>query len=166
MFRCLDITTKDKVRVFFIHQLMHKWIVLKTILKIYIKINIKTAPMCFGAVTLSSGSTLLVLAKVTVLKIANLNTSVCGDVAAYISGSVMNKSLSSTVIREYSKQNYSINNDWTYPCWCVYIALFGSRLSYVMRSWLCDMWASLYRGFMSMTFCSSISMLHWWKVCM
>jgi len=30
---------------------------------------------------------------------------VCGDVAAYISGSVMNKSVSSTVIIEYSKQN-------------------------------------------------------------
>jgi hypothetical protein len=38
-------------------------IVLKTILKFYIKI----ALTCFGAVTLSSGSSLSVLAKVTVL---------------------------------------------------------------------------------------------------
>jgi len=39
--------------------------------KIYIKISIKTAPTCFGAVTPSSGSALLVLAEVTVVKIAN-----------------------------------------------------------------------------------------------
>jgi hypothetical protein len=45
---------------------------LKNIFKIYIKLDIKAAPTCFGAVTPSSGSTLLVLAKVTV---------VCGDVA-------------------------------------------------------------------------------------
>jgi hypothetical protein len=44
---------------------------LKNNFKIYIKINIKTAPICFGAVTPSSGSALLVLAKVTVVKIAN-----------------------------------------------------------------------------------------------
>jgi hypothetical protein len=44
---------------------------LKSNFKIYIKINIKTAPTCFGAVTPSSGSALLVLAKVTVVKIAN-----------------------------------------------------------------------------------------------
>jgi len=50
--------------------------------KIYIKIDIKTAPTCFGAVTPSSGSALLVLAKVTVVKIASYGTSVCGDVAA------------------------------------------------------------------------------------
>jgi len=41
---------------------------LKNNIKIYIKIYIKTAPTYFGAVTLSSGSALLVLAKVTVLK--------------------------------------------------------------------------------------------------
>jgi hypothetical protein len=46
------------------------------------KIYIKTAPTCFGAVTPSSGSALLVLAKVTVVKITNYGTSVCGDVAA------------------------------------------------------------------------------------
>jgi hypothetical protein len=39
--------------------------------KIYITTDIKTAPTCFGAVTPSSGSALLVLAKVTVVKIAN-----------------------------------------------------------------------------------------------
>jgi hypothetical protein len=56
---------------FFIHQLMHKWIVLNIIFKIYIKMNIKTAPTCFVAVTPSSGSALFVLAKVTVVKVAN-----------------------------------------------------------------------------------------------
>jgi hypothetical protein len=44
---------------------------LKNNLKIDIKIEIKTAPTCFGAVTQSSGSALLVLAKVTAVKIAN-----------------------------------------------------------------------------------------------
>jgi hypothetical protein len=44
---------------------------LKTNFKIYIKIDIKTAPTCFGAVTPSSGGVLLVLAKVTVVRIAN-----------------------------------------------------------------------------------------------
>ena len=50
---------------------MHKRTVLKTILKIYNKIDIKTAPTCFGAVTPSSGGALYELAKVTVVKIAN-----------------------------------------------------------------------------------------------
>jgi hypothetical protein len=49
-----------------------------------IKIYIKTAPACFSAVTPSSGNALLVLAKVTVVKIANYGTSVCGDVAVYV----------------------------------------------------------------------------------
>ena len=40
-------------------------------LKNNFKIDIKAAPTCFGAVTPSSGSALLVLAKVTVVKIAN-----------------------------------------------------------------------------------------------
>jgi hypothetical protein len=44
---------------------------LKNNFKFYIKIDIKTAPPCFGAVTPPSGSALLVLAKVTVVKIAN-----------------------------------------------------------------------------------------------
>jgi len=45
---------------------------LKNNFKIYIKIYIITAPTCFGAVTPSSGRALLVLAKVTVVKIANV----------------------------------------------------------------------------------------------
>jgi hypothetical protein len=40
-------------------------------LKNNIKIYIKTAPTCFGAVVPSSGSALFVLAKVTVVKIVN-----------------------------------------------------------------------------------------------
>jgi hypothetical protein len=44
---------------------------LKNNFKIYIKIDIKTAPTCFGAVTPSSGSALLMVAKVTVVKISN-----------------------------------------------------------------------------------------------
>jgi hypothetical protein len=55
---------------------------LKNSIKIYIEIDMKTSPTCFGAVTPSSGSVLFELAKVTVVKIANYGTSVCGDVAA------------------------------------------------------------------------------------
>ena len=44
---------------------------LKNNSKIDIKIDTTTAPTCFGAVTLSSDSALLMLAKVTVVKIAN-----------------------------------------------------------------------------------------------
>jgi hypothetical protein len=44
---------------------------LKNDLKIYIKIGIKTAPTYFSAVTPSSGSALIVLAKGSVVKIAN-----------------------------------------------------------------------------------------------
>ena len=40
-------------------------------LKNNFKIYIKTTPTCFGAVTPSSGSALLVLAKATVFKISN-----------------------------------------------------------------------------------------------
>jgi hypothetical protein len=58
-------------------------------LKFYIKIDIKTAPTCFSAVTPSSESVLFLLAKVTVVKTANQNTSVCGGVAAYISASLL-----------------------------------------------------------------------------
>jgi len=59
---------------------------LRSNFKIYIKISTKTAPSCFGVtvtVTPPSGNALLVLAKVTVVKIANSETSVCGDVAVY-----------------------------------------------------------------------------------
>jgi hypothetical protein len=44
---------------------------LKNNFKFHIKINIKTVPKCFGAVTPSPGSPLFVLVKVTVVKIAN-----------------------------------------------------------------------------------------------
>jgi len=44
---------------------------LKNSFKICIKIDIKTTPTCFGAVTPSSGRALFVLDKVTVVKIAN-----------------------------------------------------------------------------------------------
>jgi hypothetical protein len=43
----------------------------KNSFKMYIKIYVHTAPTCFGAVTPSSGSALLMLANVTVVKIAN-----------------------------------------------------------------------------------------------
>ena len=48
-------------------------------LKNNIKIYIKTAPTCFGVVTPSSGSALSVLAKVTVVIIANYLTSMCDN---------------------------------------------------------------------------------------
>jgi predicted secreted protein len=62
---------------------MHEWC-LKNNFKIYIKIDIKTAPTCFIAVTPSSGSALLVLSKFTFVKIANYTKyiGVCGEVAA------------------------------------------------------------------------------------
>ena len=44
---------------------------LKNNFKMYIKIDIKTAPTRYGAVTPSSGSALLVLAKVTAVKIVS-----------------------------------------------------------------------------------------------
>jgi len=47
-------------KVLFIHQLMHKWVVLKNSIKIHIKIYIKMAPTCFGVtVTPSSDSALI-----------------------------------------------------------------------------------------------------------
>ena len=46
----------DIIKVLFIHQLMHQWVVLKNNIKIYNK----TAPTCFGVtVTSSSGSALI-----------------------------------------------------------------------------------------------------------
>jgi len=44
---------------------------LKNRFKIYLKIDIKTAPTCFGAVTPSSGSTLFEIAKVAVVRIVH-----------------------------------------------------------------------------------------------
>jgi len=43
----------------------------KNNIKVYIKINIETAPTYFGAVTPSPGSALLLLDQVKVVKIAN-----------------------------------------------------------------------------------------------
>jgi hypothetical protein len=48
---------------------------LKTNFKIYIKIDTTTAPTCCGAVTPSSGSTLLTLDKVTVAVVTLASTS-------------------------------------------------------------------------------------------
>jgi hypothetical protein len=45
----------DIINILFIHQMMHKWVVLKNNIKIYIK----TPPTCFGAVTPSSDSSLI-----------------------------------------------------------------------------------------------------------
>jgi hypothetical protein len=59
---------------------MYKWIVLKAILKFTLKLTLKQLQHV-SVHSPSSGSALLVLSKVTVVKIANY-TSVCGDVAA------------------------------------------------------------------------------------
>jgi hypothetical protein len=67
---------------------MHKWIVLKTILKFTLKLPLKQLRHV-SVQSPSSGSELFELAKVTVVKTANYGTSVCGDVAAYISGSLL-----------------------------------------------------------------------------
>jgi len=61
----------DIIKVFFHSPTDAQVNCLKDSFKIYIKINIKTAPTCFGAVTPSSGSALPVLATVTVVKIVN-----------------------------------------------------------------------------------------------
>jgi hypothetical protein len=64
-----------RVPKFFIHQLTHKWIVLKTILKFTLKFTIKQLQH-ISVQSPSSGRALLELAKVTVVKIINWNTSV------------------------------------------------------------------------------------------
>ena len=46
-------------------------------LKNNIKIYIKIVPTCFGAVTPSSENALFLLAKVTLVKVANYCSSVC-----------------------------------------------------------------------------------------
>jgi len=51
-----------------------------TVLKNSIKIYVKIAPTYFGAVTPSSGTTLFMLTKVTLVKIFNYGTSVCAVV--------------------------------------------------------------------------------------
>jgi hypothetical protein len=61
----------DIIKVFFYSPTDAPVNCLKNNFKIYIKIGIKTAPTYFCAVTPSSESALLVLAKVTVVKMAN-----------------------------------------------------------------------------------------------
>jgi hypothetical protein len=69
---------------------MHKWNVLKTIFKIYIKVDIKTPPTCFGAVTPSSGSALFELAEVTVV---NNQLKYIGVVNSVVQQTNINKDL-------------------------------------------------------------------------
>ena len=59
----------DIIKVFFYSPTDAHVNCLKNNFKIYLKIDIKIAPTCFGTVTPSSGSALLVFAKVTVVKI-------------------------------------------------------------------------------------------------
>jgi hypothetical protein len=79
-------------------------------LKNSINIYIKIAPTCFGTVTPSLWSALFVLVKVTLVKIAKYGTSVC---------------VNSVVMWLHVLEG---------PYWCVYVALFGSRLNQGMRS--------------------------------
>jgi hypothetical protein len=53
------------------HSLESIYFCLKNNFKIYIKMDIKTAPKYFGAVTPSSGSALCALSKATLVKIVN-----------------------------------------------------------------------------------------------
>jgi hypothetical protein len=53
---------------FFIHQLIHKWIILKAIVRFYIKIDIKTAPTRFGAITIIRVRIISSLLKLLLLK--------------------------------------------------------------------------------------------------
>jgi hypothetical protein len=68
----LDISNMycNNTNFFIIHQLMHKLIVLKTILKFTLKLTLKQLRHV-SVQSLSSGSALFVLAKVTVVKIIN-----------------------------------------------------------------------------------------------
>ena len=61
----------DIIKVFFYSPTDAQVKFLKNNFKIYIKIDIKTARTCIGVVTLSSGSALPLLAKVTVVKIVH-----------------------------------------------------------------------------------------------
>jgi hypothetical protein len=70
----LKLKTVNFIKVFFYSPTDAQVNCLKNNFKIYI--YIKTAPTCFGAITPSSGSALFELAKVTVVKIINKNTSV------------------------------------------------------------------------------------------
>jgi hypothetical protein len=61
----------DIIKVFFNSPTEAQVNCLKNNFKIYIKIYMKTAPTCFGAVTPSSGRAIFELATVTVVKIIN-----------------------------------------------------------------------------------------------
>jgi len=83
------------------------------------------------------------LLKLHFVKIVNYGTSVCdlfgGNVAAYISRSVMSNSVSSIVLTGFKKiKKNCIENGWTYTGCCVYVALFRSKLSQGMHNRLCD----------------------------
>jgi hypothetical protein len=65
-------------------------------------------------------------------------------VAAYIRRSVMNNSASSTVIIGFSKTKLIVSKlGGLLLVGVCYVALFGSRLSQGMRSWLCDVLGQL-----------------------
>jgi hypothetical protein len=66
----LKVAFKAETSKHFIHQPMHNWIVLKTILKFALKLTLKQLRRVLVQ-SPSSGSVLLELAKVTVVKIAN-----------------------------------------------------------------------------------------------
>jgi hypothetical protein len=68
---CLHKQTTHIIQVFFYLPTAAQVNCLKNNFKIYVKTIIKTASTCFGVFTPSSGSALLVLAKVTVVKVAN-----------------------------------------------------------------------------------------------
>jgi hypothetical protein len=91
-------------------------IVLKTTLKFTLK---QLRHVSVLSVTPSSGSVLFVLAKVTLSKIANYGTSVCGDVAGYISGSLLVRSSllpnSATYIHQASMNNALPDDGVTAP---------------------------------------------------
>jgi len=53
-----------------------------------------------------------------------------GGVATYI-GSVMNNSVSNTVVIEFSKRN---ETGRTCSYWCMFVALFGSRLGLILSN--------------------------------
>ena len=49
----------------------------------------------------------------------------------------MNSTVSNIVLRGFSKSN-RIENGWNFRGFCVYVALFRSKLSQGMRNQLCD----------------------------
>jgi hypothetical protein len=70
LFKNYKMENETFIKVFLIHQLMHNWIVLKSILKFILKLILKHLPTCFGVITIIS-ERLFDLAKVTFVKITN-----------------------------------------------------------------------------------------------